>query len=101
MGKQAIRVVLACLAIPALYAMGIATSMAGKPLPPPPPPPPPGPATPMQVFGAWHCGNHYCDWSTVRNMVEFGVANHWLIDRGDGRPSVNVVVLSFVNPLKC
>jgi hypothetical protein len=26
--------------------------------------------------------------------------NHWLIDRGDGRPSVNLVVLSFVNPLK-
>ena len=28
--------------------------------------------------------------------------NHWLIDRGDGsgRPSVNIVVLSFVNPLK-
>src|SRR5205085_2142119 len=26
--------------------------------------------------------------------------NHWLIDRGDGRPSVNLVVLSFVNPLR-
>ena len=26
--------------------------------------------------------------------------NHWLVDRGDGRPSVNLVVLSFVNPLK-
>jgi hypothetical protein len=33
-------------------------------------------------------------------MAEFDSKNHWLIDRGDGSPSVNVVVLSFVNPLK-
>jgi hypothetical protein len=26
--------------------------------------------------------------------------NRWLVDRGDGRPSVNLVVLSFVYPLK-
>src|SRR5205085_286429 len=26
--------------------------------------------------------------------------NHWLIDRGNGSPSVNLVVLSFVQPLK-
>ncbi len=69
---------------------------AGKPTPTPPP----GPATPMQIFGVWHCGNHYCDWSLVRDMTEFDQKNHWLIDRGDGRPSVNLVVLSFVNPLK-
>jgi hypothetical protein len=54
----------------------------------------------MQIFGAWHCGNHYCDWSLVRNMTVFDTANHWLIDRGNGQPSVNLVVLSFVNPLK-
>ena len=80
-------------------------SAAGKPTPTPPPGPTatPAPATPMQIFGAWHCGNHFCDWSLVRNTApgaEFDVANHWLIDRGDGRPSVNLVVLSFVNPLK-
>jgi hypothetical protein len=33
-------------------------------------------------------------------MVDFDANNHWLIDRGDGRPSVNLVVLSFVNPLR-
>ncbi|MFD0637395.1 hypothetical protein ACFQ9X_43305 [Catenulispora yoronensis] len=33
-------------------------------------------------------------------MADFDTNNHWLIDRGDGHPSVNVVVLSFVNPLK-
>jgi hypothetical protein len=66
----------------------------------PTPTPPPGPATPIQIYGAWHCGNHYCDWALVRDPAEFDQANHWLIDRGDGRPSVNLVVLSFVHPLR-
>jgi hypothetical protein len=30
----------------------------------------------------------------------FDEDNHWLIDRGDRTPSVNLVVLAFVNPLK-
>jgi hypothetical protein len=33
-------------------------------------------------------------------MTTFDTANHWLIDRGNGSPSVNVVSLAFVNPLK-
>ena len=33
-------------------------------------------------------------------MTEFDSKNHWLIDRGNGQPSVNLVILSFVNPLK-
>ena len=55
---------------------------------------------PPQVYGAWHCGNDACIWGTVRDMTEFDQKNHWLIDRGDGKPSVNLVVLSFVHPLK-
>ena len=57
-------------------------------------------ATPISVYGAWHCGNDYCTWSTVRSITEFDQKNHWLIDRGDGRPSVNLVILSFVHPLR-
>src|SRR5215471_3051971 len=59
-------------------------------------------ATPIQVYGAWHAGNDYCIWGSVRTIQEFDSKNHWLIDRGDGTslPSVNVVVLSFVHPLK-
>ena len=57
-------------------------------------------ATPPRVYGAWHCGNDACIWGTVRDLSEFDSQNHWLIDRGDGRPSVNLVVLSFVQPLK-
>ncbi len=57
-------------------------------------------ATTIEIYGAWHCGNDFCTWSTVRNMTDFDTANHWMIDRGDGVPSVNLVVLSFVQPLK-
>jgi hypothetical protein len=57
-------------------------------------------ASNVSVYGAWHCGNDFCTWSAVRNMMDFDTRNHWLIDRGDGSPSVNLVVLSFVQPLK-
>jgi hypothetical protein len=60
----------------------------------------PANATQMEIYGAWHCGNDFCTWSTVRNMADFDTKNHWIIDRGDGVPSVNLIVLSFVNPLK-
>src|SRR6476660_1930554 len=57
-------------------------------------------ATPIQIYGAWHCGNDACTWGSVRDMTDFDTKNHWMIDRGDGVPSVNLVILSFVNPLK-
>src|SRR5438874_1686068 len=57
-------------------------------------------ATPLEIYGAWHCSNDFCTWSTVRNMTDFDTKNHWMVDRGDGVPSVNLVILSFVNPLK-
>jgi hypothetical protein len=57
-------------------------------------------STPIQVYGAWHCSNDACLWGTVRDPADFDANNHWLIDRGDGRPSVNLVILSFVNPLR-
>src|SRR5512144_2175741 len=102
MPKQFARTLLTGFLVALLAFGGLNMVSAGKPTPTPPPgpTPTPAPATPMQIFGAWHCGNHYCDWSLLRDMTEFDQANHWLIDRGDGRPSVNVVVLSFVNPLK-
>ncbi len=56
--------------------------------------------TPISVYGAWQCSNDACIWGTVRSVTEFDSKNHWLIDRGDGVPSVNLVVLSFVHPLK-
>ncbi len=56
--------------------------------------------TPLQIYGAWPCSNDHCSWPTVRTLSDFDNANHWMIDRGDGRPSVNLTVLNFVNPLK-
>jgi hypothetical protein len=57
-------------------------------------------ATQIQIYGTWHCSNDACTWGTVRDMTDFDTKNHWIIDRGDGVPSVNLVVLSFVDPLK-
>jgi hypothetical protein len=56
--------------------------------------------TPIQIYGVWHAGNDACAWATERTVAEFDSQNHWIIDRGNGSPSVNLVVLSFVNPLK-
>ena len=62
----------------------------------------PAAAAPVSVYGAWLCGNDACTWASVRDLTEFDTKNRWLIDRGDGsgQPSVNLVVLSFVHPLK-
>ncbi len=57
-------------------------------------------AEPISVYGVWHCSDDYCDWASVRDLTDFDAKNHWLIDRGNGRPSVNLVVLSFVDPFK-
>ncbi len=54
----------------------------------------------IQVYGVWHCYTDACSWASVPDMTTFDTNNHWIIDRGDGHPSVNVVVLSFVNPVK-
>jgi len=81
-------------------AFGAATNASAARPTPPPPTPTPGAATQLQVYGVWHCGNDACTWSTVRSMTDFDQKNHWIIDQGNGTPSVNIVVLSFVEPLK-
>ena len=37
----------------------------------------------ISVYGAWHCGNDFCTWASVRNMTDFDARNRWLINRGD------------------
>ncbi|HEX6683344.1 MAG TPA: hypothetical protein VF062_11140 [Candidatus Limnocylindrales bacterium] len=61
---------------------------------------PAGAVTPMQVYGVWHCSSDACLWAAERTVAEFDSQNHWIVDRGNGQPSVNIVVLSFVNPLR-
>jgi hypothetical protein len=66
---------------------------------------------PISIYGAWHCGNDYCTWGRERDLFEFDLKNHWLIDRNNNsscnfnvaescNPSVNLVVLSFVHPFR-
>jgi hypothetical protein len=55
--------------------------------------------TPMEIYGVWHCYSDGCNWFSIPDMTTFDTDNHWLIDRGDGTPAVNLVVLSFVNPV--
>lgn len=57
---------------------------------------------PISIYGVWHCGNSFCDWGQERDWTEFDSANRWIIDAyGDQTfiPSVNLVVLSFVEPM--
>src|SRR5262245_36026173 len=79
-----------------LSLLGVALILQG----PGAPATPAAAATPISIYGAWHCSNDACIWGSVRSVAEFDSKNHWLIDRGDGIPSVNLVILSFVQPLK-
>src|SRR3954462_4149337 len=57
----------------------------------------------MQVYGLWHCYTDACSWASVPDMTTFDTNNHWIIDRNmdnSYHPSENVVVLSFVDPVK-
>src|SRR5215469_3531847 len=56
--------------------------------------------TQIQVYGLWHCSTDACGWTTAPDMTTFDTQNHWIIDRGNGSPSVNLLILSFVNPVK-
>jgi hypothetical protein len=58
--------------------------------------------TQMQVYGVWHCYSDACSWASVPNMTTFDADNHWIIARSNTStsPSVNLVVLSFVDPVK-
>src|SRR6201998_2222829 len=59
--------------------------------------------TQMQIYGAWHCYTDGCSWASVPNMTTFDTDNHWMIDRNMNNtyePSVNLVILSFVDPVK-
>src|SRR5262245_46383583 len=102
------RKVLSLFALIVLVASGFSVATNSVSAAPPPkatptssgPTPTSAPPTQIQVYGVWHCGNDACTWSTVRDMTDFDLKNHWIIDRGNGSPSVNIVVLSFVEPLK-
>ena len=72
---------------------------AGEPDAPEPPLPSPEERTPIQIFGIWHAGDHYADWANAPDMAEFEWQNDWIINGNGGAPAVNLVVLSFLQPM--
>jgi len=48
-----------------------------------------------KVYGLWHCGDDCCTWAIPTNLSN----SQWIVNRGDGKPTANVVILSFVNPM--
>jgi hypothetical protein len=105
MHNQAVRRQFIRIALITSLALGGLSTAAGKGNTPPPPlaetP------TPIQIFGVWHCGSHYCDWNEEIDTTPGGAfdkANRWLLEgrtgTNAGKPAVNLVVLSFVNPLQ-
>src|SRR5258708_32635519 len=56
--------------------------------------------TQLRVYGLWHCSPDACSWASAPNMATCDTQNHWISDRRNGSPSVNLVVLRFVNPVK-
>jgi hypothetical protein len=83
-----------CIASPSLAATAMVALISAFPM---------AAQTPISVYSAWHCYTDGCGWASVPNMTTFDSDNRWLIDRnmnGTYDPSVNVVVLSFVQPVK-
>ena len=89
--------VAAVLAV-ALLLPNPGTTEARRPTPTPAPTTPPAPAQ-VSIYGAWHCSQRLLHLGPRRGpSTEFDARTTGSIDRGDGRPSVNLVVLSFVQP---
>jgi hypothetical protein len=78
--------VLSCLIVAALFG-GPAAKPAAKPksvaLAP-------AMATPVSVYGAWHCGNEFCSWASVRNMTDFDTrfANAFFVNESSAPASM-------------
>jgi len=52
-------------------------------------------AQPSHLYGIWYCADDGCEWSTEPNLSNA----QWMVDRGDGKPTFNVVIFSFLDPL--
>jgi len=47
-----------------------------------------------QIYSAWYCGDDSCLWASPPSNNA-----SWLVNRGDGKPTVNVVTFAFIDPL--
>jgi len=52
-------------------------------------------AIPSRLYGLWHCGDDGCSWFKEPNTSN----SQWIINRGDGKPTANFVMFSFLDPV--
>jgi hypothetical protein len=55
---------------------------------------------PARMISRLACVVFLLGWASPRDMSDFHQRNKWLVEGANGRPAVNLVVLSFVHPLK-
>jgi len=48
-----------------------------------------------KIYGVWHCGDDGCLWAVPTTLSN----SEWILNRGDGKPTANLVILSFINPV--
>jgi len=48
-----------------------------------------------KIYSVWHCADDSCLWANPPSSDQT-----WLINRGDGNPTVNVVIFAFIDPLQ-
>eukprot|EP01133_Synstelium_polycarpum_P006517 gene6517-7547_t len=53
------------------------------------------PSSLTKIYSIWHCGIDACAWNETVPLSNFD----WIINRGDGQPTANLISLSFLNPV--
>ncbi|GAM20156.1 hypothetical protein SAMD00019534_033310 [Acytostelium subglobosum LB1] len=48
-----------------------------------------------KVYALWHCGADGCMWNEAVDNSYFD----WIVNRGDGQPTANLIIFSFLNPV--
>jgi len=52
-------------------------------------------AQPSKLYGLWFCGDDACNWAVEPDLTKAA----WITNRGDGKPTFNTLIISFLDPL--
>jgi len=47
-----------------------------------------------KIYSLWYCGDDACLWASEPKLN----STAWILNRGDGKPTANIVIFSFINP---
>jgi len=50
---------------------------------------------PAKIYAAWYCADDGCTWGQAPNLNNA----QWLLNRGDNRPTINLIIFAFIDPL--